>query len=439
MAADVVALAMPAPPGRAVAASGGAVHMFTRELEELEAKLMKVLAAHLREASKLQAVQDRQVEARLLALEQRQVRVESQSSEFASALQAVQDRLSSDAVAHPREVPDRHDTSTRESEDEQEMLRQATLQAEALEKQLADAEARAAAERPATGMAAETPLRSGADAPEKSRQRTHGSKSQESAQKLGRRGGTSTSQMACVAVQELEALLHVEIQALHQRFTSLLDTVDERAFLPIKDLEQRLQEQDNKVRSLVGVGQESSAKVEEHEFRLGVMKTKLEVHEQKLSRLEATRWQPGGSASTSLLGACTLDRSGCFQEQSTASFLKSDRHLSAAGDNNTEKDDLPTRVPLLSGSLSRNGSLLGIDSATSGSCFGGSRCKTGSLLGGSLSARGARPGSLLGLSRSPGAELLLGEAALDGLSAHRDRGLNSIGGHRGSNVPSQRD
>merc|ERR1712151_196691 len=87
------------------------------------------------------------------------------------------------------------------------------------------------------------------------------------------------------------------MRAIHKRCTALQDTVDERVLLPLREVEQRLEEQDQKVRQLIGVGQDCSSRVEEHEFRLGVSRTKLEVHDQKISRLEAMRWTRGiGSA-----------------------------------------------------------------------------------------------------------------------------------------------
>merc|ERR1712217_611329 len=63
------------------------------------------------------------------------------------------------------------------------------------------------------------------------------------------------------------------------------------------DIEQKLQEQGATIKQLVSVGQDCSCRVEEHEFRLGVARTKMDVHDEKISRLEARRWTHGAGAS----------------------------------------------------------------------------------------------------------------------------------------------
>merc|ERR1712228_990471 len=73
-----------------------------------------------------------------------------------------------------------------------------------------------------------------------------------------------------------------------------------QALASIADIEQKLQEQSSAVKQLMSVSQDCSCRVEEHEFRLGVARTKMDVHDEKISRLEARRWTqcPGSASST---------------------------------------------------------------------------------------------------------------------------------------------
>lgn len=270
-----------------------------RQLEELEVKLMATLAGHLRETSKLQRLGERDTEARLVALEQRQVQLEHKFSDLADMVQerAASGGRCADAASPPPPTASqlaggcrldvggssaaKSKTKTHVADDETEMLRQAMLQAEALERRLAAATAgelspREAPTPPPPAAEAEKPCR---EAPKP--------RGGHNADRVA--GAASVSELVLAAVEELESLMQVEVKALNKRFANLQDTIDERAVLPLRDLEQRLQEQDQKVRQLLGVGAECSSKVEEHEFRLGVANTKLEVHEQKISRLESLR------------------------------------------------------------------------------------------------------------------------------------------------------
>jgi len=141
--------------------------------------------------------------------------------------------------------------------------------------------------------------------------------------------GSATIDDAMQAVRELEAVLCAEIQCMHTRWGQLQesidggrlsqpnhdlesklqdaihvgetplrdlerklhDVVDDRAVLPLRDLERRLQEVENMMGQAQMAGQECSSRIEEHEFRLGVQRTKLELQEEKLNRLLASRWQ----------------------------------------------------------------------------------------------------------------------------------------------------
>lgn len=92
-----------------------------------------------------------------------------------------------------------------------------------------------------------------------------------------------------LAVQALESLLNQELKATRKICNNLQDTMHTEVLVPLTDIDQRLQEQDQVVKQLISIGQDGSSRVEEHEFRLGVLRTKLDVHDQKFSRLELMR------------------------------------------------------------------------------------------------------------------------------------------------------
>jgi len=248
-----------------------------RQLDMLEARLMTMLASHIREAEKLSAFSARSADERLDALEQGQASMEHRLSELASHLQG--------------------GASAAEATAERRSLELATLQAEALERKLgADSRDGRAAASDLDPLAAVAPV-SGGD---------HGRRSHQGRGDVEWRRHIADSVTA--AVQDLEAVMQAELKAIHRRCVSLQDLLDDRTLLPFMDFEQRLNEQDLKVKQLTSAGQDCSSRVEEHEFRLGVARTKLEVHDQKISRLEAMRWQRGGS----VLG------SGCFRGEGAA-------------------------------------------------------------------------------------------------------------------------
>jgi len=105
--------------------------------------------------------------------------------------------------------------------------------------------------------------------------------------------GGDNGDAALLAVQELESLLHTELRAIHKRCNTLQDSVDGNAIVPLRGLGQQFQEMEQTVQQLIGAGQECSSRVEEHKFRLEVIRTKIDVHDQKISRLETTRWTKG--------------------------------------------------------------------------------------------------------------------------------------------------
>mmetsp|Transcript_121625 Transcript_121625/g.214440 ORF Transcript_121625/g.214440 Transcript_121625/m.214440 type:complete len:387 (+) Transcript_121625:169-1329(+) len=103
--------------------------------------------------------------------------------------------------------------------------------------------------------------------------------------------GMAPGEVALLVMEEVEVLLQKELKVIQKKCMAIQDVIDERVLEPLNRVEQRLAEQEQKIRELMDGGQESSSRVEEHEFRLGVTRTKLEVHDQKLAILDrALRW-----------------------------------------------------------------------------------------------------------------------------------------------------
>lgn len=300
-----------ATPGASGLAASSAAGVGVRQLEALEAKLLSMVAAHLREADKLTVLAGKNVEARLGALEHRQGELERDFSEF-----AVASTTSLEGAAKCSGFTGSNESSSRRGsggireraampggdDEELRQLREAERHAEELERRLEDT-GKLEAERSA-------PRRTAAA----SRRIERGGGGGEA---CGMGGAEfSTQDTALIAVQELEVLLQEELKAVHRRCMGVQDSIDERVLLPLRDFEQRLQEQDHKVQQLVGAGQDCSSRLEEHEFRLGVARTKLEMHDQKISRLEAMRWQRSGSGC-----AGTEPSSGELRERSGSGLL----------------------------------------------------------------------------------------------------------------------
>jgi len=303
-----------------------AVAMAGRELEALEARLLTMVAsqqvqqaAELREADKMAGLASRCAEQRADELERRQAALEQHLSEVAEVVQRLcrekeaqdestaffaaetRERLEQlwDAQAPAREVQASLEHAAGLEDRVRALEAAASAQTEALERRLKSLEehwqqssssAKAPAPHPATAnMAA-------------------GRGPQEAAFAAGDCGGErlAAGDAALLAVQELDSLVRSELKAIRKKCNSLRDELDEHTVISLKDFEQRLQEQDKMVRQVLGASQDSSARLEEHEFRLGVSRTKLEVHDQKISRLEAARWQRGNSGHFG-----DLDRATC--------------------------------------------------------------------------------------------------------------------------------
>lgn len=98
-----------------------------------------------------------------------------------------------------------------------------------------------------------------------------------------------------LAVQELESLLQTELKDIRKRFNNLQDTMEDRVLVPLHDCERRIDEHDHYVKQCLSTGEESVARFEEHEFKLGVLRTKLDVQDQKVARLDSMRWSKASS------------------------------------------------------------------------------------------------------------------------------------------------
>lgn len=234
-----------------------AIATMGRHMEALEARLTAMIAqqqvqhaAALREADRLAELAGKNTDSRLDAVERRQLQLEHLMSGLASTEQRTRDHPASAAIEAERSSLERR-------------LR-------ALEEKCGD----------------------------NSRGSMHGAPVPTVEQSHKERGGLNCTSgdngdAALLAVQELESLLHTELRAIHKRCNTLQDSVDGNAIVPLRSLGQQFQEMEQTVQQLIGAGQECSSRVEEHKFRLEVIRTKLDVHDQKISRLETTRWTKG--------------------------------------------------------------------------------------------------------------------------------------------------
>jgi len=105
-------------------------------------------------------------------------------------------------------------------------------------------------------------------------------------------GTRQTVDEALLVVNDLDESVHQELQGVHRRLNALQGCFDERVLVPLRRLEQRFSEQDSRANRIIEDGQDHAARVEEHEIRLSVVRTKLEVHDQKLAQLDrSVRWR----------------------------------------------------------------------------------------------------------------------------------------------------
>eukprot|EP00929_Paragymnodinium_shiwhaense_P068634 TRINITY_DN34555_c0_g1_i1.p1 TRINITY_DN34555_c0_g1~~TRINITY_DN34555_c0_g1_i1.p1 ORF type:complete len:472 (+),score=146.95 TRINITY_DN34555_c0_g1_i1:71-1486(+) len=94
------------------------------------------------------------------------------------------------------------------------------------------------------------------------------------------------SKEALRIVQELEAVIHNELTVVHKRCNELQESFDKGLQLPFQQLERQVEERSKAVAQMVAASNELSARVEEHEFRLGVQRTRLEVYDEKMTSMD---------------------------------------------------------------------------------------------------------------------------------------------------------
>eukprot|EP00931_Biecheleriopsis_adriatica_P064262 TRINITY_DN39065_c0_g1_i1.p1 TRINITY_DN39065_c0_g1~~TRINITY_DN39065_c0_g1_i1.p1 ORF type:complete len:296 (+),score=80.95 TRINITY_DN39065_c0_g1_i1:57-890(+) len=117
---------------------------------------------------------------------------------------------------------------------------------------------------------------------------------------------------ALLAVESLDSILQEELKAVSKRCNQLQELVEECAIAPLGEVERQLREHCSAVKQMLGATEDYSSRVEEHDVKLGVLRTKLEVFDQRFFRLESMRWSPkADSFSTCTGGAnstCAVSR-----------------------------------------------------------------------------------------------------------------------------------
>jgi chromosome segregation ATPase len=221
------------------------------QIEALETRLLAMIStqqvqhsAELRDAHKLANYALEEFKERLNIVEQQQERLCTQLTALAAAVEDLRKGSAGQPVAP--------------AEKEKKPAPPQAASVEALEKRLRELE-----ESRSLGAAADDPLKS-----ERSRR----------------------SDTIFIAIQDLEATLNSEVKAMRRRCNACQEGVD-NALVPLRNMERQVQEQDQIVKQLLDHGQEWSSRIEEHEVRLGVARTKLEVHDAKISRLESMPWR----------------------------------------------------------------------------------------------------------------------------------------------------
>jgi len=96
---------------------------------------------------------------------------------------------------------------------------------------------------------------------------------------------TSNTAEALRAIQALGELVHQELKVAHDRCNALQDAMSDNVMAPVHRAGQQVADLDAKVLQLVGETQDCSSRVEEHEVRLGVTRSKLDAHEQRITLL----------------------------------------------------------------------------------------------------------------------------------------------------------
>lgn len=223
------------------------------QIEALETRLLAMIStqqvqhsAELRDAHKLANYALEEFKERLNIVEQQQERLCMQLTALAGAVEDLRKGSAGQPVAP--------------AEKEKKPVPPQAVSLEALEQRLRELE-----ESRSLGAAADDPLKS-----ERERSRRN--------------------DKIFIAIQDLEATLNSEVKAMRRRCNACQEGVD-NALVPLREMERQVREQDQIVKQLLDHGQEWSSRIEEHEVRLGVARTKLEVHDAKISRLESMPWR----------------------------------------------------------------------------------------------------------------------------------------------------
>jgi len=95
----------------------------------------------------------------------------------------------------------------------------------------------------------------------------------------------SSNAEALRAIQALGELVHQELKVAHDRCNALQDALSDSVMAPVQRTGQQFADLDAKVQQLLGEAQDCSSRVEEHEVRLGVTRSKLDAHDQRLALL----------------------------------------------------------------------------------------------------------------------------------------------------------
>ena len=88
-----------------------------------------------------------------------------------------------------------------------------------------------------------------------------------------------------LAVQDLEMAVNKELRIVHDRCNQFQDTIDDRILGQLRRVEQRVADHDRKVEQLLCDGQDCLSRVEEHEVRIGVARSKLDAQDHRVALL----------------------------------------------------------------------------------------------------------------------------------------------------------
>lgn len=107
------------------------------------------------------------------------------------------------------------------------------------------------------------------------------------------KGGSADE--ALQAVHVLEVMLAAELRGINKRCNVLQDRLEDEAVLPVHTLKLELERHRLQVEQLLASSDSNASRVEEHEFRLGVLRTRQEVHDGKLNLLDRSARKPSAA------------------------------------------------------------------------------------------------------------------------------------------------